>query len=356
MVALIKNWFQRRFSDPEAMGLLLLIMMILTVMFIIGGLMAPVITSVIIAYLLSGMVSFLDRYKIPHTVSTSIVYSLFIGVLYLGLLVLLPIIWDQVRALALELPNVLNLGNQYVIKLNQRYPDYVSIDQIQQILISFKSELASLGQYVVAISLSSLGNLVSVVIYLVLVPLLVFFMLRDETMIVTWLEQFIPQQRRLISQVWDEVNSQIGNFIRAKVLEIFLVSVVSVLAFVILGLKYSVLLGVLVGLSTLIPFVGVTVVTVPIVLVAYLQWGWSADFAYLVIVYGIIAVIDGNILAPVLFSEAVKLHPIAVIISILFFGGIWGFWGVFFAIPLATLVKAIFNAWPRDSRKSGVAS
>jgi putative permease len=106
------------------------------------------------------------------------------------------------------------------------------------------------------------------------------------------------------------------------------------------------LLAVLVGLSVIIPFIGAAAVTVPVVMIAYFQWGWSSEFAYLLLAYGIIQALDGNVLVPLLFSEAVNLHPIAIILSVLVFGGIWGLWGVFFAIPLATLVKAVLDAWP----------
>ena len=76
------------------------------------------------------------------------------------------------------------------------------------------------------------------------------------------------------------------------------------------------------------------------------QWGWGTDFFYLLGVYAIIQALDGNVLVPLLFSEAVNLHPVAIILAVLAFGGVWGFWGVFFAIPLATLVKAVLYAWP----------
>ncbi|MGB2465802.1 MAG: AI-2E family transporter, partial [Porticoccaceae bacterium] len=113
------------------------------------------------------------------------------------------------------------------------------------------------------------------------------------------------------------------------------------------GLNYAALLALLVGLSVLIPYIGATVVTLPVLLVGYMQWGYSADFLWLFLVYGVIQFLDGNLLVPLLFSEVVNLHPVAIIVAVLFFGGIWGFWGVFFAIPLATLVKAVYNAWPR---------
>ena len=66
--------------------------------------------------------------------------------------------------------------------------------------------------------------------------------------------------------------------------------------------------------------------------------------------YSVIQAIDGVVLVPLLFSEAVNLHPVSIIIAILFFGGLWGFWGVFFAIPLATVVKSVLNAWPKSQR------
>ena len=92
---------------------------------------------------------------------------------------------------------------------------------------------------------------------------------------------------------------------------------------------------------------GLTQTTLKLALIGLFQWGWSDQFLYLVVVYGIIQALDGNVLVPLLFSEAVNLHPVAIICAVLLFGGLWGFWGVFFAIPLATLFKAVLNAWPR---------
>jgi putative permease len=80
--------------------------------------------------------------------------------------------------------------------------------------------------------------------------------------------------------------------------------------------------------------------------VAYVQWGIGSEFYTALVAYGVLQLVDGNVLVPVIFSEAVNLHPVAIIAAVLVFGGIWGLAGVFFAIPLATLVKAIINAWP----------
>ncbi|HNW78744.1 MAG TPA: AI-2E family transporter, partial [Candidatus Competibacteraceae bacterium] len=113
------------------------------------------------------------------------------------------------------------------------------------------------------------------------------------------------------------------------------------------SLVLSFALALMVGLSVIVPYIGAVVVTVPVALVAFFQWGWGPEFLWLLGVYLIVQGLDGNILVPLLFSEVVDLHPIAIIVAVLVFGGLWGFWGVFFAIPLATVVQSILKAWPR---------
>ena len=185
----------------------------------------------------------------------------------------------------------------------------------------------------------------ALLIYFILVPLMVFFMLKDKQYFTDSISRILPKERRLIAQVGNEMNVQIANYIRGKVIEIIIVGAVSCVTFAIMDLRYALLLGVLVGLSVLIPYIGAAVVTIPVGVVAMFQWGISPEFWYLMIAYGIIQALDGNLLVPILFSEAVSLHPLYIIIAVLFFGGLWGFWGVFFAIPLATLVKAVVTAW-----------
>ena len=146
--------------------------------------------------------------------------------------------------------------------------------------------------------------------------------------------------------IWHEMDLQLSNYIRGKVLEIFLVGSVTYLIFYFLGLGYTTLLAVVVGLSVVVPYIGATVATFPVLAVAYVQWGIGGEFFTVTIVYLIIQIIDGNLLAPVIFSETNNLHPVAIIAAVLVFGGIWGIAGVFFAIPLATFIKAIINAWP----------
>ncbi len=162
-----------------------------------------------------------------------------------------------------------------------------------------------------------------------------------------WFAAFLPNRRVVLSSVWHEMDDQLANYVRGKVVEILIVGTSAYFLFLVLDLNYAVLLAILVGFSVLIPYIGATLVTIPIALVGYVQWGLATDFYTLIVAYLILQALDGNVLVPLLFSEAVNLHPVAIIVAVLVFGGLWGFWGVFFAIPLATLLKAIINAWPK---------
>jgi putative permease len=208
-------------------------------------------------------------------------------------------------------------------------------------------EIQNWGRIVLSLSLASIPGIIAWFIYLILVPLLVFFFMKDHRKLLAWFVSFLPKEHSILTKVWAEMDEQIGNYIRGKITEITIVGVATYLVFLYFDLRYRVLLAVLVGLSVVIPYVGAVVITIPVLLVGYIQWRFSADFAYMCLWYFLVQALDGNLLVPFLFSEAVNLHPVAIIIAILVFGAAWGFWGVFFAIPLATLVKAVLSAWPR---------
>lgn len=345
MIVLISNWFQRRFVGTELGSLALLVLVIILSFWLFGRLLAPVFVSIVLAYLLYGSVRQLEKWKFPHVLAVNLVFVIFLGLLIFGLFILMPLLWEQLTNLVNELPSKIKQLENYINTLSQQYPAYVSKEQMQQWTTAFQSDFARMGKVAVSFSISTISNVMLLIVYLVLVPLMVYFFVKDRDQILHWFSLLLPTRRRLMRTVWLEVNDQIANYIRAKILEIIIVGLAATLAFFFFGLKYSVLLGVIVGLSVLIPYVGVIIVTIPVLVVAYFQWGFDIHFLYLTVVYSIIMIIDGNLLAPLLFSETMKLHPVAVIIAILVFGGLWGFWGIFFAVPLASVAKALMTAW-----------
>ncbi|KAF0192928.1 MAG: hypothetical protein FD165_31 [Gammaproteobacteria bacterium] len=347
MTNVFAKWYRKYFSDPESVILAVLLLAGLAVVVFMGNMLAPVVAAAIIAYLLEGLVQMLERYGAPRFPTVIIVFVIFLAFLLVVTFGFIPLLSRQLTQLVHELPNMIAQGQQALLRLPELYPNFVSEDQVKELSVAIRTAVGSLGQRVVSLSLASIAGLFTLLVYLVLVPVLVFFFLKDKARIFQWFGGVLPRDRKLATRIWNEMNVQIGNYVRGKFTEILIVGSVSYLVFALMGLNFAMLLGALVGLSVIIPYIGAAVVTVPVALIAYFQWGWSADLAWLMAAYGIIQALDGNVLVPLLFSEAVNLHPVAIIVAVLVFGGIWGFWGVFFAIPLATLVKAILGSWPR---------
>ncbi|WP_311969101.1 AI-2E family transporter [Pseudomonas baltica] len=348
MFKVAQDWIQRYFSDEEAVVLGVLLVLAFTAVLTLGGIMAPVLAGMVLSFLMHGLVMTLERLRVPSWLAVAIVFALFMGALALFVLVLVPLLWHQLIALFNELPGMLGKWQSLLLLLPERYPHLVSDEQVLQAIDVARGEVGKFGQWVLTVSLTSLRLAVNIMIYFVLVPILVFFFLKDREIIGRWMRGYLPRNRALLTRVAKVMNRQIANYIRGKVIEIFICGIATYIGFIALGLNYAALLALLVGLSVVVPYVGTVVVTVPVAFIALFQWGWSDQFIYLMAVYGIIQALDGNVLVPLLFAEAVSLHPVAIICAVLLFGGLWGFWGVFFAIPLATLVKAVLDAWPRN--------
>lgn len=356
MFKLVSEWYHQYFTDKEAVILFLMIAGGLLVVLTLGKYLAPVFTSIVLAYLLQGLINVLQRSGLPHKLAFGIAYFLFLGSLGIFVFVLVPLTVGQFyRFLDEQLPRIISEGNNLLQLLPEQYPQFVSAEQVSEWTEILSTYLRDLMETVAVFSLTSFPMLVGLLIFIVLVPVLVFFFLKDKELMSNWILSSLPEERPFIDTVRHEMNDQISNYVRGKAIEILIVGAATYIGLVVFGVKYSALLGLLVGLSVVIPYIGATIVTIPVMLVAYFQFGFGAQFAWVIAVYFVIQAIDGNVLVPLLFSEAVNLHPVAIITAVLVFGGLWGVWGVFFAIPLATLVKATVTAWPREEPPSDKA-
>lgn len=347
MYDIIRDWYNRNFSDPQAVILILLLLVVFGLVWLIGDIMAPFLVALVLAYLLESVVSTMERWHIPRALASTIILVVITALSVIILFGLIPVLSQQLTGIVRELPNFLANIQQQLLRLPEHYPDVVNAQQVNDLITSLRNEIASFTQSVLSFSLARIGTLVMIAVYVVLVPIMVFFALKDKDQLLQFASKFVPKRSELTFKVWHEVDQKIANYIRGKFVEIMIVWAVSYLFFGLMGLNYSLLLSFLVGLSVIIPYVGAIAVTVPIALIGFFQWGLTAKLGYMLLGYQVIQILDGNVLVPLLFSEVVNLHPLAIIAAVLFFGGMFGLWGVFFAIPLATLVQAVMNAWPK---------
>ena len=345
-VEIISGWINRYFSNEEAIFLIVSVVAALLIVIFLGTVLAPVLTGLAFAFLLEGTVARLNRWRVPRLVAICMVELLFLGALIALVVGILPVVWAQLGDLVAALPSAIEGLRDVATELARQYPEAFSENAVDDWSATLNQQTTALGAAVVQGVLTQLPNVLGVLIFLILTPIALFFFLKDKDRMFLAFKALLPRRRLLLGRVGADMGVQIANYVRGKLIEIVIVALVTYITLSLLGLNYAALLGLMVGVSVLIPYVGAAVVTVPVAAVGLLQFGWTVDFLVVMTAYAIIQGLDGNILVPVLFSKAVNLHPISIILAVLVFGGIWGIWGVFFAIPLATLVKAIYNAWP----------
>ena len=351
MKEVLTRWYQRYLSEEEAVILLVMLTVAFAVMLFFGDILAPVLVAVILAYLMQGVANVLRHRGLPGELSVAFSTLLFLGGFFAVLFGLAPLVWRQLVALVREAPAIIEAWRKVLVTLPEEYPVFFTQQQVNELTAAIQAEMASVGQILVTKGLSSIPSVLAAIVYLILIPLMVFFFLKDRELLTGWFASFLPAKRPLLERIWSELNLQFANYARGKGIEVLIIGGASYVVFAIFSLNYAALLGLLVGFSVIVPYIGAALVTIPVVVVAYFQFGVTPDFYWVVGAYLLIQVLDGNVLVPLLFSEAVNLHPVAIVIAVLFFGGLWGLWGVFFAIPLATLVNAILSAWPSsDSR------
>lgn len=352
-IKFFQDWITRVFPNSQAVSLAVLLVLGFSLVIYLSDILMPVFASGVIAYLLEGLVSFCETKGFPRKLAVLVVYMAFLAFLTFLLFALLPVLYQQTIQLFEQLPTMVSRGQLEVMKLPEQYPEFINVEQIDEIFAVVRQELIVSTQKILSVSAASFFALITSIVYIILMPVLVFFFLKDNERIIGWFVQYLPRQRHLSTKVWREVDAQIGNYVRGKFIEVLILGLISYVTFSLMQLNYALLLAVCMGLSVIIPYVGATLVTFPVLIVAYFQWGIGDEFFYLIIAYSVIQLFDGVFLIPMLFSEVVNLHPVAIIVAILFFGGLWGFWGVFFAIPLAALVQAVLTAWPRISEDEG---
>ncbi|MBC8222677.1 AI-2E family transporter [Gammaproteobacteria bacterium] len=348
MLEEINNLFRKIFSNEETLVFAILLTVAFLILFFLGNILTPFLISIIFAYLLVGMQKRLEDYGLNSSIALILTYSFFL-LLGIALMVWLgPLVYQQLQSLVLEIPKWVNALMTFVQNVPEQYPDLVSSDQITAFLQSLSGQLTAISQDFLKASIAGIQNTVTIAINLILLPILVFFFLFDRESIISGFLNILPKERAMLNKVWVEMDSQLSNYARGKAIEIGIVGSTAAIIFMYFGLEYVALLSVLVGFSVLIPYLGAFIVTLPVAAVGLLQFGLSFDFWLLMGAYLVLQILDGNLLVPILFSDAVKLHPVIIMLAVFVFGGMFGFWGVFFAIPIATLIKAIWNSWPKN--------
>ena len=357
MLGYLSALTHRYLSNEESLAFLLLLLLLAAAMYFFSQALMPFLISLVVVFLLLDPVRLCARYlKLSYKLSALLIYLLFLGAVVALFIYVLPIIIQQLRIFAVQIPSMIEFFNAWLNEQFLRYPEFFAEQEPVELVQTITDRVGSVGQDLAASVLTSFNTALTYLIYFVLVPVIVFFVLMDKEKLGAFFSQLLPSKRDFMRQIWAQMQQQASNYVRGKIIEIAIIGALSFVTFLVLGLQFALLLGLAVGLSVIIPYLGAALVTVPVVLVALFQFGTGSEFWWVVGCYFAIQIFDGNILVPWLFSEAVNLHPLTIILAVLVFGSLWGVLGVFFAIPLATFVKVIAVNWPVADLPSKAAS
>jgi putative permease len=349
MIKHLNNFFKRIFSNEETVIFALIIVFTLIIFSFFAAILTPFIVSIVAAYLLVGLQKKIESYNVSETIAKILAFTILIIIGAVMFVWLVPLLYGQLSNFIQDVPSYYMRFINYISTMPASFPGLVDSAQISVFFEAISAELSTIAPNLVNTSVSGIQSSLSMLLYVMIFPILVYFFFFDRKKIINGCIKIIPGDRVMLSRVWMEMDTQLSNYIRGKVLEIVIVGIAAAILFASFGLKYSALLAVLVGLSVLIPFVGAFAVTIPIFIIGLIQFGLGTQFYLLIGLYLLLQFLDGNLLVPIIFSEAVKLHPLVIILAVFVFGSMFGFWGVFFSIPLATFIKAVWNSWPAFS-------
>jgi predicted PurR-regulated permease PerM len=303
----------------------------------LGPVLTPFLIGAILAYLGTPIVKWAQAHGVSRGLSTTVVVLLFGFVLLTLFLVLVPLVQSEVSLAARRIPDLVAQGVARVSPwLEEQLGITISLD-----MASLRALVAENMDDARDLSLSLLSGLktgslivVSILVNLALIPVVMFYLLRDWDMIAERLFMLVPRnwlpKTRAIAGDIDRV---LAEFLRGQVMVMIVLAVYYAIALSVVGLDKAIAIGVLTGLLVFIPYVGFGLGLMLGVLAALLQWnGWPGFIAVLA-VYGIGQLIEAYVLIPYLVGDRIGLHPLAVIFALLAFGQLFGFAGVLLALP-----------------------
>ncbi len=376
MFTLFKNWYRRHFSQPGTIEFALVLIAIFIIIYYFMWLVGPLVVAVCLAYVLDwGVCGLINKFKMSRHCASLAVMGAFVAAAVLALVLVVPQIirqgaqfYDALVSLSSDVISeqttvdtehgtvmisdvdsiVARQLHNVIDELPDPIPSMISREDITKALRSMRTAVTVYTANLMRNQLMpSVVNVFTYLMYLVIVPIFAFLLLYNKEIMQQRARIYLlPNNQNLIRQFWPRLSLQIEGYIRGKILHIIIIAIVNTLAFRFFGLNYAVLLGVGVGLSVVIPYVGAVLIGIPVILISVIQFGLSYDLLWLLLTYLIIQLADSNLLTPMLFSKALNLDAFSILAAILIFGGLWGFWGVFFAIPLATFIKTLLLGWP----------
>ena len=313
----------------------------LVLLWALGDVILPFIMGSAIAYFLDPVADRLEKMGLSRVLATVVIFVFLLGVVILSLLVIIPLLIQQTNDLIQSAPE---LFNQLRAWLTERFPQVMDEGSpLRQSLIAVGETIQSRGGELLQQVLSSAAGVVNVLVFLVVVPVVAFYMLLDWDRLVASIDALLPRDHAdTIRDLAGQIDRTLASFIRGQGTVCLILGTFYAVALMIVGLQFGLVVGLIAGLLTFIPYVGALVGGVLSVGLALFQfWGEWWSIVAVVVIFQLGQMVEGNILTPKLVGSSVGLHPVWLIFALSAFGTVFGFVGLLVAVPIAAAIGVL---------------
>ncbi|MEW4353614.1 AI-2E family transporter [Streptococcus pneumoniae] len=355
------SWFFRWFLDNKAITIFLVTLLLglniyllskisfifVPVLEFLGVIMLPVILSGLLYYLLNPIVDWLESHKIKRLYAITLVFIMIALLLVWGLAVAIPSLQQQVVSFSKNVPTYVK---QIDTMVNDLLANRISDDlkpQLEELTYNLSSQVTSWASNFSAKAVNWASSFISaasqIIVALIIMPFLLFYLLRDGKGLKGYVTQFLPTKfREPVGQVLSEVNTQLSNYVRGQVTVAIIVAAMFILFFKIIGLRYAVTLGVTAGVLNLVPYLGSFLAMLPALVLGLIAG--PVMLIKVIVVFIVEQTIEGRFVSPLVLGSQLNIHPINILFVLLTAGSMFGIWGVLLGIPTYACAKVVIAA------------
>ena len=355
------SWFFKWFLDNKAvtvflvallLGLNIFILSKISFLFIpvidfLSVVMLPVILSGLLFYLLNPLVDLMEKYKINRVLAISIIFVIIAIFLIVGLAVAIPNLQRQVVVFAQNVPTYLEDADRVIDDLvTKRLPDDFR-PQLEQVLANFSTQATAWASNISSKAVNWVSALISgtsqVIVALIIMPFMLFYLLRDGKGLRDYITQFLPNKlREPVGKVLTDVNQQLSNYVRGQITVAVIVAIMFIIFFKIIGLRYAITLGITAGILNLVPYLGSFLAMLPALVLGLIAG--PVMLLKVIIVFIVEQTIEGRFVSPLILGSQLNIHPITILFVLLTSGSMFGIWGVLLGIPIYASAKVVISA------------
>ncbi len=313
--------------------------------YLLSPVLTPFLTGALIAYLGDPIVNYLVKFKFPRTLAVTIVFLIFSVILLILLLILVPMLTRQIVTLINKIPLITGwIQNTLLPWLHEYFDIEINFDlsQLQTALSTHLQQISNIAAVTISMITRSGLAIIAFIANLILIPVVAFYLMRDWHKVVAGVNKLLPRkQEPMIKRLACDCDEVVGAFLRGQLIVMLCLGITYTVGLFIIGLDLALLIGMISGLVSIVPYLGFIVGIVAATIAAFFQFHDWQHILYVVLVYGVGQSLESMFFTPVLVGDKIGLHPVAVIFAILAGGQLFGFVGILLALPVAAAIMVL---------------